>query len=69
MPLDATLKADLQRQLSASAVERWGVTRAGELREAIDTIAETLALVAAARLDDDVEPDPGVPQFDEGNRQ
>jgi hypothetical protein len=51
----------LQRQISGRATERWGLARANELGEAIDALAGTLALVVAAPIDDEIEPDPGVP--------
>jgi hypothetical protein len=68
MALDPTLRASLQRQLAARAIERWGLARANELGEAIDALAASLALVAAAPVGDEIEPDPGVPSSREGRQ-
>ncbi len=60
--MNETLRADLLRRLSDAATARWGLERARELTEAIAGTADTLSLVAAARMDyDDLEPDPGFP--------
>jgi hypothetical protein len=56
-----TRTTELARTLRALAVDRWGEERASQLAEAIDSTAETLALVAAAHFElDELEPDPRV---------